>query len=97
MTTLQALLSQVKGGMGEEMKETKKAETPEAATATLTQFGETLENITKSLGDLGEAVKTISERVAKIEGERVPTNSAEEDGGTDTPTNKSQDIWAGVL
>jgi hypothetical protein len=49
------------------------------------------------LKSLATAVGGLVTRVEKIEKVRVDSNSAENDGGTETSTKKSGSIWSGVL
>lgn len=50
-----------------------------------------------TLKSLGEAVAGMNERLEAIEKKRNGSNSAEEEGGTDTNTEKSANIWKGLL
>lgn len=51
----------------------------------------------ETLKSLGSAVEKINERVEAIEKTRNPSNSADDEGGTDTNVQKSEGFWDGAL
>lgn len=61
------------------------------------QLVETLKSIADTLKGFAETQKALDGRVAAIEKTRPASNSVEGDGGTDSNTTKSKNIWAGVL
>jgi len=97
LSEVQSLLQEAKGA-GDEGTPTKKSQAePEAQAEVMKQLGPALDNLATTLKSLGESVAGIDRRVAKIEKERMPSNSVDEEGGTEATTSKSSDLWSGVI
>jgi hypothetical protein len=58
---------------------------------------EGFKEVAKAIESIGGSVGKLNERIESIEKARAPSNSVEEDGGTDTKTAKSDGLWSGVL
>lgn len=55
------------------------------------------DELVSTLKSLADGVKNLTERVESIEKTRNASNSVEEDGDTDTNTQKNQGLWNGLL
>lgn len=61
----------------------------------ITSLTKQLEDIASTLANVANVNKSLSDRVAAIEGAPEPSQSVEDDGGTDTKTQKGGDVWSG--
>ncbi len=61
----------------------------------ITSLTKQLESIATSLAEVANVNKSLSDRMTVIEGAPEPSQSVEDDGGTDTKTQKGGDVWSG--
>ena len=90
------------------MQEIPTGSSPKTTTPAGTKFGpsavisltksidELKEILTTKVSEVQEVAKGLGERVEAIEKVRNPSQSVEDDGGTDTKETKKS-LWAGVL